>query len=275
MVDPMLPQPYRVRRVRKETHDTFTIELEPEGTGPARVFSPGQFNMIYAFGTGEAPISMSGRPWRTDVLVHTVRRVGSVTRAVALARRGDVLGVRGPFGSSWPMDEAVGCDVVAVAGGIGLAPLRSALYSLFRARGRFGRILLLYGARNPNNILYLAELKKWRRDFDVDVQIIVDAAAGGWGGDVGVVTKLIPRAAFDAKKTLAMICGPEVMMRFTVAELCDRGVDQQRIFLSLERNMKCAVGFCGHCQFGPTFICKDGPVFRYDRIAPWLATREI
>jgi NAD(P)H-flavin reductase len=273
--DPMVPRPLRVRRVRKETYDTFTLELEPANGAEGYPFAPGQFNMVSVFGMGEVPISISGDPTRPETLVHTVRSVGIVTQAICKVRRGDVLGVRGPFGSHWPVEEAAGNDVVMVAGGIGLAPLRPVLYYLLSNRDRYGRIVLLYGARTPQDLLYRAELEKWRGHFDLEVDITVDTAAANWRGNVGVVTTLIPGARFDPTQTAAMVCGPEVMMRFTLRELEVRGVERENIFISMERNMKCAVGFCGHCQFGPTFICKDGPVFRYDQVEAFFAKREI
>jgi len=273
--DPLLPRRYRVRRVRREAQETFTLELEPadhEGSFP---FAPGQFSMLYVFGVGEVPISISGDPHRPETLIHTVRAVGPVTKALSRLSRGETLGVRGPFGSHWPVEEARGHDVVLVAGGLGLAPLRPVLYELLPNRERYGRIVLLYGARTPQELLYTRELEHWRGRFDLEVGITVDSAPGGWRGNVGVVTALIPRASFDPLHTVAMVCGPEVMIRFTVLELQKRGVGPDRLFISMERNMQCAVGFCGHCQFGPTFICKDGPVFRYDRVQPFIGIREV
>ncbi len=273
--DPMVPRPHRIRRVIQETDDTFTIELEATDAKPPAPFAAGQFNMIYVFGVGEIPISISGDPSKARSLVHTTRAVGTVTKAMRRLRTGDVIGVRGPFGSRWPVEESRGSDVVIVAGGIGLAPLRSALYQLLTQREGYGRIVLLYGTRSPSDILYRRELEQWKGRFDLEVYVTVDRAMGGWRGNVGVVTFLIAKAPFDSLSAVALVCGPEVMMRFTVQELVKRGVGTDRIFLSLERNMKCAVGFCGHCQFGPTFICKDGPVFRYDRAEPLLGTREL
>jgi NAD(P)H-flavin reductase len=171
-----------------------------------------------------------------------------------------MLGVRGPFGSHWPVEQAQGNDIVMVAGGIGIAPLRPVLYSLLANRTHYGNIVLLYGSRTPRDLLYRKELERWRGRLDLEVEVTVDSAMGGWFGNVGVVTKLIPRVQFDPWATTAMICGPEIMMRFTILELQKRGVGPESIFISMERNMRCAVGFCGHCQFGPTFICKDGPL---------------
>jgi NAD(P)H-flavin reductase len=273
--DPMLPHPYRVRRVQRETYDTFTIELDQANGVSGLPFAPGQFNMIYLFGVGEVPISISGDPAQSKALVHTIRAVGTVTKPIVRLKRGDVLGVRGPLGSSWPVEEAKGSDVVIVAGGIGLAPLRPALYYLLSHRASYGRVALLYGARTPEDLLYTRELEEWRSRFDMEVGVTVDAASGNWRGNVGVVTTLIPWARFEPSDTVAMVCGPEVMMRFTVQALQERGVAAENTFISMERNMKCAVGFCGHCQFGPTFICKDGPVFRCDRMELFLWKREI
>jgi NAD(P)H-flavin reductase len=272
----MMPVPFRLRRARRETYDTVTLEVEPAGTEGAPAWAPGQFNMLYLFGAGEVPISISGAPGEPGALIHTVRAVGALTKKLCALRRGQVLGVRGPFGSAWPLAEAAGSDVVIVAGGLGLAPLRPALYHLLAHRGAYGRIALLYGARTPNDLLYARELAGWRGHFDLQVEVTVDAAgSGAWGGRVGVVTTLIPRAEFEAAEATAFVCGPEVMMRFTIRDLLSRGVTSDRIYLSLERNMKCAIGLCGHCQFGPTFVCKDGPVFRYDRVEALLAVREV
>jgi NAD(P)H-flavin reductase len=231
--------------------------------------------MVYVFGMGEVPISISGDPNHLNPLVHTVRAVGTVTRAVCKAKRGDIVGVRGPFGSSWPVEEAIGKDVVIAAGGIGLAPLRPALLTLLAHRERYGRIVLLYGARSPQELLFGRQLLQWRGRFDLEVEVTVDTASREWRGNVGVVTTLIPRAHFDPEEALAMVCGPEVMMRFTVSGLQELGVPAESIYVSMERNMKCAVGLCGHCQYGPTFICKDGPVFRYDRLASLFNVREV
>jgi NAD(P)H-flavin reductase len=274
-LNPMLPQPWCVRRLWWETEDTFTFELTSEN-GPTKFpFLPGQFNMLYVFGIGEVPISISGDSAKAEKLVHTVRAVGAATRALGSLKRGAQLGVRGPFGSCWPVEQAAGKDVLVVAGGIGLAPLRPVLYEALSKRQMFGRVGLLYGTRTPDDILYVKELQKWRERTDLQTLVTVDRAGQDWTGNVGVVTTLIAKAQFDPGNTVAMVCGPEVMMRFTIRELQKRGMGVNDIYISMERNMKCAVGFCGHCQFGPTFICKDGPVFRYDRIQHLLAIREI
>jgi NAD(P)H-flavin reductase len=185
------------------------------------------------------------------------------------------VGLRGPFGKGWPVDAATGSDVIVVAGGLGLAPLRPALYRLLARRERYGNLALLYGTRSPDHILFRRELESWRQRLDIDIDVTVDHALSGWHGHVGVVTNLIPRAAFDPLQAIAFVCGPEVMMRFAIAALRNAGLADEAIWLSMERNMKCAVGFCGHCQFGTTFVCRDGPVFRYDRVRDLLSLKEI
>lgn len=271
----MVPEPWRVRRVRRETPETFTLELEPAGARNEFHFVAGQFNMLYLFGVGEVPISVSGDSNDARTLVHTVRAVGPVTRAMRAVKRGDTLGIRGPFGGHWPVTEACGKDVLIVAGGVGLAPLRPVVYEILSKRQSYGQTALLYGTRTPADILYRSEIKRWQKRSDMQVHVTVDRAAAPWSGNVGVVTTLISKVNINSRNAIAMVCGPEVMMRFTVQELQKRGFGLERIYISMERNMKCAVGFCGHCQFGPTFICKDGPIFPYSRIQNLLAIREL
>jgi NAD(P)H-flavin reductase len=273
--DPMFPRPYRVHRVTKETSDTFTLELLPEAGHVGFAFAAGQFNMLYVCGIGEVPISISGDPGVPQALVHTTRAVGAVTKGMEELKKGDSIGIRGPFGTNWPVAAAEGNDVVFVAGGIGLAPLRPALYQVLANREKYGRVVLLYGARTPEDILYRKQLKEWRADLGLEVHVSVDRATRDWRGNVGVVTSLIPRVPFDPYHTVAMVCGPEVMIRYTVMELERRGVAQERIHVSLERNMKCGIGFCGHCQHGPNFVCKDGPVFPFSRVRDLMTQREV
>ena len=272
--DAFVPQLYRAGRVIRELHDTVTLELTPL-SGPRPAFEPGQFNMLTVFGVGEAAISISGDPSEEAAFVHTVREVGAVSRAIAKLEAGAVAGLRGPYGKGWPVAAAEGSDVVIVAGGLGLAPLRPAIYRIFANRSRYGRVSILFGSRNPADLLYRHELEQWRQRLDVEIAVTVDHADASWRGNVGVVPSLIRRAAFDPHDTVAMVCGPEVMMRFTARGLLDAGLAGERIYFSMERNMKCAIGLCGHCQFGPDFICKDGPVLRYDKIAGIFAVREI
>ncbi len=272
--DPMLPVPFRIERVKKELSDTFTMELTPEAGGRF-AFQAGQFNMLYVFGVGEVPISISGDPDDGHRLIHTTRAVGAVTRAMAHMKSGDAVGVRGPFGTAWPVEQAYGRDLVFVAGGVGLAPLRPAIYQALARRENFNRLLICYGARTPEDILYRRELEKWRGRFDLDVLVTVDRATGDWAGTVGVVPNLVTRGGFDPGNTVAFVCGPEVMMRYTVQALAKRGVPLDRVHLSMERNMKCGVGLCGHCQWGPHFVCRTGPVFAYADIAEQFQIREL
>lgn len=271
----MVPDPYRVLRRTRETADTWTIELEPvEHDGFAAM--PGQFTMVYAFGIGEVPISISGLGGRRARLVHTVRDVGAVTHAICAKTPDTVLGIRGPFGSSWPLGEAgEGIDVLLVAGGLGIAPLRPALYEILDRRRAFGEVVLLYGARTPSDLLYQSQLERWARRLDLAVGVTVDSAPASWSGRVGVVPKLIAGATFRPENTLALVCGPEVMMRFTVASLLERGITAESIFVSLERNMQCGIGHCGHCQFGPSLVCRDGPVYSYAELEPFFGVREL
>ena len=271
---PMHPVVYRVAAQHADNDDTFTLTLRPPDGHAAEPFRPGQFNMLYVFGVGEVPISISGDPDRPETLVHTTREVGAVTRAM----RG--LGVGAASLSEnrmsyWPVDAAEGRDVVLIAGGIGLPPLRPALYHVLARRERYGRVVLLYGARTPEDLLFRDELASWRAQLDLEVHVTVDRATGGWRGNVGVCTPLVKRAPIDPRRTVAMICGPEVMIRAACTELARRGVSPQDTYVSLERNMKCAVGLCGHCQLGSHLVCRDGPVFAYDQVERLLDHGEV
>lgn len=275
--NPWLPETVVLRAITEELDGVATYHLGfvDESRGAAYRFQPGQFNMLYLPGAGEMPISLSAdpeaaAPESAGTWAHTVRVVGNATKALARLRPGETLGLRGPYGSSWPMAECVGRDVVILSGGIGLAPLRPAIYHLLRHRDQFGRISLLYGSRSPSLLLYGREYADWMRR-GMSVEVTVDRPAPGWQGNVGVVTLLVERCSrFDPANVVVLCCGPEVMMRFAAQAALDRGVRPSRIWVSLERNMQCAVGFCGHCQLGPEFVCKDGPVFRYDRVGAWL-----
>jgi NAD(P)H-flavin reductase len=273
--DPMRPEPYSVRQVLKETADTFTLTLEPSNGADGSTFRPGQFSMLWVFGVGELPISISGHPAQHDRLVYTVRSVGQATHALVSREVGDGIGVRGPFGTGWPVEMAQGRDVLVIAGGIGLAPLRPAIYEVLHNRNKYGRLVILYGARSPRDLLYRKELAAWARQPDTQVLVTVDYGGLSWRGHVGVVTTLFKYARLQPAQSLAMACGPEIMMRFVARDLETRGLARENIFLSMERNMKCAVGFCGHCQYGAHFICKDGPIFSYDRMHPLLEKYEL
>ena len=265
MIDPLLPAICDISGSQQDTADVFTLDIKPPPDYPG--FKPGQFNMLYAPGVGEVAISVSGNPQDSYRLVHTIRAVGSVTRQLQHRDGHSTVGLRGPFGTPWPMDEARGKDLVLVAGGIGMAPLRPVMYAVMQNRSAFGRVYLLYGARTPRDILFRDQLMEWHGEDDVTVTVTVDVASPSWKGDVGVVTRFLGRTRIDPANTIAMICGPEIMMRFAVSELLLKGVPLDRIHISMERSMKCATGFCGHCQLGPYFVCRDGPVFRYRDVA--------
>jgi NAD(P)H-flavin reductase len=260
-----------VARAVRELEDVFTFTFEVPG---GFAFRPGQFNMLYVHPVGEVPISISGDSASPEHLVHTIRGVGSVTRAMETLGEGSVLGVRGPYGSAWPLDEVKGRDVLIVAGGLGLAPLRSAILHVLAHRTDYGRVTILFGARSPSQLLYREDLTRWRGRFDCRLEAIVDRAGRDWFGNVGVITKLVADVPVSPD-TAVFICGPEVMMRFVVRELERRGVPDSSIWLAMERNMKCGIGMCGHCQLGPFFVCKDGPVYRFDRVAPLFFVREV
>lgn len=272
MNDPLVPVLCVVEDKRRDSDDVFTLEIRPPGGSLG--FEPGQFNMLYAPRAGESAISISGDPGEPGRLVHTIRALGNVTRLLEATDTGESIGVRGPFGRGWPIGAAAGRDLVIMAGGIGLAPLRPLLYHVGQHRKTFGQVTLLYGARTPADILFRDELIAMQADGILDLGITVDATSGAWTGHVGVVTNLIPRARFSPDNTIAMLCGPEIMMRHSVLGLMERGVAAGDIYVSMERNMKCATAFCGHCQFGPHFICKDGPVFAYPVVNEFFGVRE-
>jgi len=269
-----MPAPWRVVDAREEALHVVSLELAPvEGEAPA--CRPGQFDMLYAFGTGEVPISISGDCADSSKIVHTIRNVGLATAALTRLRKGAVLGLRGPFGSAWPLESARGRDVVVVGGGLGIVPLRSLLYALARDRGGYRRVQVIYGTRKPEDILFHQQLARWGTEQDIQVDVTVDMAEHDWKGEVGTVAAPIARADFEPANTSAFVCGPEAMMRIVVDDLVRRGVPPRHAHLSMERNMKCAVGLCGHCQWGTDFVCRDGPVIDWERAAPRLAIREL
>lgn len=270
VLDPMLPVAVRVASVSRETYDTCTLVTEPANGDCLPGFAPGQFSMLYRYGVGEVPISISGDPGVADRLVYTIRAVGAVSTSLVNRKAGDLITMRGPFGSAWPVEQAKGGDVLVVAGGIGLAPLRPVIYQVLGNRGDYGRLTILYGARSPKELLFSKELKSWAAQKDTQVLTTVDTGGPSWRGHVGVVTKLFEYIKLRPDRLVAMTCGPEIMMRFVVRQLEARAIPDQKIYLSMELNMKCAVGFCGHCQMGPYFLCKDGPVFSYAQMRRWM-----
>lgn len=275
MHSPMHPHPFRVLEIAEEIPGCMTLRVEPDGDGGDAAFTPGQFYMIYIFGRGEVPISVSGDTAKSGELTFTVMAVGSVTKALCAVKPGDVIGLRGPFGSAWPVDAVKGRDVIVMAGGIGLAPLRPSIYRMLHDRNDYGDLALLYGTRQPQSIVFAQELVDWREEALIDVEVTVDTAGRDWPGKVGVVTELLKGRDVDPARTSALICGPEIMMRFSAYALMDIGVAAENIHVSMERNMKCAVRMCGRCQYGPFFICADGPVFSFDRVERLFKIREV
>jgi NAD(P)H-flavin reductase len=274
--EPMLPAPYLVVSRVTETHDSVTLVLAPAGR-PVAQFLPGQFMMLAVPGIGEVAISVSGDPAATDGrLVHTIRAVGAVSTALHDARPGTVVGVRGPFGTSWDVGSAAGRDLVIVAGGVGLAPLRPVVLAALADRDRYGRVVLIAGARTPDEFLFRAELDGFTvRKNDCEAELTIDLPAAGWDGTVGFVTEPLARLSLDPQRTTAFLCGPEVMMRFCARTLLGKGMLPRDIRVSLERNMQCGIGLCGHCQLGPILVCRDGPVVDYALAEPLLTVREL
>jgi NAD(P)H-flavin reductase len=272
----LLPAWAEVVKITPEAEGVSTLALrliDPEVQKHYR-WQPGQFNMLYVPGYGEAAISMSSDMESSDGLVlHTVRHAGSVTRAMSRLKVGDVVGLRGPFGTSWPLKQMEGMDVVIACGGIGLPPLRGALYSIIREREKYGKVILLYGARTSKDLLYPGEYDNWIK-AGIEVQSTVDRGDDTWNGRVGVVPMLFYHVRLDPHKSIVIACGPEIMMRFVIYESLARRIPAEHIFLSLERNMKCGQGFCGHCQMGPYFICKDGPIFPFNLLGPYINVEE-
>ena len=269
---PMVPARYRVTDHRQDNADTVTISLMPIDD-PIDDPEPGQFAMLYAFGVGEVPISVSGCPRREGALMHTIRAVGATSRALCGLQPESVLGVRGPFGVGWDVPSAEGSDVLIVGGGIGLAPLRPVVREVLAARERFGQVAILIGARTPQDLLYADEVEQWRAVPGVHVEVTVDAADRNWDGHVGLVTALLDEIPVDPSRTTSFLCGPEVMIRVVARAIVESGSAADQIRVSLERNMHCAVRQCGHCQLGPLFVCADGPVVTWAVAADLLAVR--
>jgi NAD(P)H-flavin reductase len=276
-LDTMMPVAARIVSVREENFNTSTFRLEICDEAIRRIYRwhPGQFNMLYVPGVGEAAISISSDSENPQSLEHTIRVVGSVTRAITRLGQGGIIGLRGPFGQGWPVEGLEGRDIVIVSGGIGLAPLRPVVYYLLRHRSRYRRVILLYGCRTPADRLYTDELEQWTSGESIDVLVTVDNATPGWVGPVGVVTKLLQRIKVNAERTSVLVCGPRMLNRVAAWSFLQLHVPPEQVFVSLERNMHCGFGRCGHCQYGPRFVCKDGPVFRFADIADIFAKEEI
>jgi NAD(P)H-flavin reductase len=275
-IDPWLPRAATIGEIHPEVTGivTYRVDFDQPEVAAGFHFRAGQFNMLHLPGIGEVAISISSDPETSDVLLHTVRAAGNVTSALARRSVGDPLLVRGPFGSHWPLENYKDMDLVIACGGVGLAPLRPAIYHIMRHRSDFGRVFLLYGARTPGDLLYADEYPLWR-EKEIEVETTVDIGDGHWRGNIGVVPVLFYRLRLNASKTCVLTCGPEIMIRFVIFESLARKIPPQRILLSMERNMNCAIGRCGHCQLGPQFVCKDGPVFTYHQVAPFLHVEDL
>ena len=253
-----------------EDIDTYRLRFVDEQVRRTYRFAAGQFNMVYQFGVGEVAISIVSDPDESEFLDHTIRVVGRVTKAIAHLQPGDELGIRGPFGQGWPLDAAQDKDIVIVTGGLGCAPVVGAIEYIFRRRSQYGSVKILHGVKTPHDLLYRERFDAWRRQPDTEVLLTSDQPHKTWRYHVGVVTELFEQVVVDPARTMALMCGPEIMMRLGVPILMQRGIPETAIYVSLERHMECGIGLCGHCQLGPYFLCKDGPVMRYDRVAPWL-----
>lgn len=250
--------------------DTYRLRLLDEQVRRNFRFTAGQFNMLYLFGVGEVAISIVSDPDEPDYLDHTIRVAGRVTSALSQLQIGEVLGIRGPFGQGWPLEEARGRDIVIATGGLGCAPVMGAIDYIFRRRQDYGSVKIIHGVKTPNDLLYRERFEAWRKQPNTEVLLASDRPDRTWQHHVGVVTELFERVPIDAAKTIVLMCGPEIMMRLGVPILLRRGIPATAVYVSLERHMECGIGLCGHCQMGPYFLCKDGPVMRYDRVEPWL-----
>ena len=281
MHDRSTPFEATIKWTRKETRDTFTcaVRISNRDIQKGYRFVPGQFNMLYVPGIGEAPISMSSSPLDRDIM-HTVRIAGDVTTALSLLRAGEVIGIRGPFGRGWPIEEAEDLDLLIVAGGLGIAPLRSVARHFMKTHSpkkktAHPRRMLLYGAKTPKDIVFRDEFPRFRDIFDVFLSVDRADPEEYWRGETGLVTQLFDRLSLDPVRTIVFVCGPEIMMQTSVRELILREVPEEKIFVSMERNMNCGMGICGHCFFGPKFVCKDGPVFRFSEISGLMGIKEL
>jgi NAD(P)H-flavin reductase len=272
-----MPAAAQIVDMREENFNTRTIALRfvDEYVRQSYRFVPGQFNMVYVPGVGEAAISISSSPDQTETLSHTIRMVGSVTRMIQRLGQGATVGLRGPFGRGWPLEAMEGKDVVIVAGGIGLAPLRPVLYWILQHRDRYRRVVLLYGCRTPEDRVFAGELEQWDKGRAIQVLVTVDNATGAWAGPVGVVTSLLRRIKVNAARTVVLVCGPKILNHVAAWSFLQLHVPPDHVYVSLERNMNCGFGRCGHCQYGGKFMCKDGPVFCFSEVADIFGKEEI
>lgn len=275
MSNPYLPKTVEVAARFDDAPDVFTLGLRFVDADEARAyrFTPGQFNMLYLFGVGEVPISIVSDPEHEELIHHTIRAVGRVTNAMQRLEIGDRLGLRGPFGAGWPMERARGRDLLMVTGGLGCAPTTSAIEYALQRRDAYGGIAVCHGVKRPEDMIYSERFQSWGKAPHTQVLLAAQEADPRWPGKVGMVTTLLDEVDTDTTRGMAMMCGPEVMLRAVAEELLARGSDIDDIYVSMERNMQCALGHCGNCQFGREFLCKDGPVFPYARVRELLQVR--
>ena len=264
-VTPYLPKWAQISRIEDLTGTEKLFEMHLVSGEPLG-HNPGQFVELSVMGIGEAPISISSAPRKTNSFELAIRKVGNLTNAVHGLIVGDTVGIRGPFGTHFPVEETRGKNILFVAGGIGLVPMRSFIHFVLEHREEYGEVTILFGTRNPSERLFLDELEQWRKRKDIRYLETVDRADQGWNGHVGVITTLFPKIDVDPSKTYCVIVGPPVMYRFAILEAKAKGIPDSQIFLSLERRMKCGLGKCGHCQINHFYVCQDGPVFRYTDI---------
>lgn len=273
MINPYLPQEAEIVERIEEARDIFTLRLRftDPAVHSAYSFAPGQFNMLWLPGVGEIPISIVSDPEDEHMYNHTIRGVGRVSNGLRTLRQGDRLGVRGPYGRGWPMQEAVGRDVVIATGGLGCAPAVSVINYVVRRREQFGRLIIMQGIKHSNDLIWRSSYEQWAELPDTQVLLAAGESGPQWPWAQGNIMVLIDRADFDPENCTAMLCGPQGMMVAVTDHLMARGVSDDDIWLSMERNMQCAIGHCGHCQIGAKFVCKDGPVFNYAEIADLLS----
>ncbi|MEO1765808.1 FAD/NAD(P)-binding protein [Thiobacter aerophilum] len=274
-LNPYLPQPARILKRRQESDTVFTLRLRFEDVGlRARYrFAPGQFNMVYLLGVGEVPISIVSDPELDGVFDHTIRCVGRVTEGLASLHEGECVGIRGPYGRGWPLSEAQGRDLLVITGGLGCAPVVSVIHYAIRHRRRFGKLTIIQGVKHSDDMIYRDQYQAWSQVPNTEVHVAANAVRGAWPWHVGPVTELIAQAEPDPERTVVMMCGPEGMMLAAARMLMDKGLPDTALFLSLERNMQCGIGHCGHCQIGGQFVCRDGPVFNFAQVRSWFGVR--
>ena len=269
--------PWEARVVSRTRESATVVSLGLQFTDVEKAqafhFQPGQFNMLYLYGIGEVPISIVSDPGQRDVFIHTIRAVGRVTRKMTQLQVGDTLGIRGPFGQGWPLEQARGDNILLTTGGLGCAPSVSVINYIMQRREQYGDLTIIQGVKHMDDLIWRERYEEWMQLPNTRVLLAADVAGPSWTWHVGLVTDLLAKVAMDVSRATIMLCGPEPMMVATVEKVLAGGADVAKIWLSMERNMQCAVGLCGHCQYGPEFICRDGPVLPYSRLQQRLGKK--